>query len=99
MKRPSSLSCKRPEDAALDGLEAVREVGDGAVANDIGGVVEKAAVHAAMERQLDLAGHEGTRRRRHGDILGQDMRGAVAALGGLAAWAPRRCRLSGRAPR
>ena len=52
------LLVQRPQDAALHRLQAVRQVGDGAVADDVGGVVEEAAVHAAMQRQLDLAGDE-----------------------------------------
>ncbi len=67
-----------PENAALDRLQTVRQVRDGAVADDVGGVIEKAAVHAAMQGQLDLAGNKRTRRRRGGDVLGQDVRFAVA---------------------
>src|ERR1017187_1591857 len=77
------LVMQRPEDAALDGLEAVRQVRNGAVADDVGGVVEEAAVHPAMERQVDLARGKWVRRRGHGDVLREDMGGAVAWFGGL----------------
>ena len=80
---PVVLVVQRPKNAALDRLEAVRQVRDGAVADDVGGVVEEAAVDAAMERQFDLAGDERMRRRRHGDTLGEDVRGAVATFGRL----------------
>ena len=77
------LVVQRPEDAALNRLQAVRQVGNGAVADDVGGVVEEAAVDATVERQLDLARNERTCRCGHRDTLREDVRGAVAALGGL----------------
>ena len=77
------LLVQGPQDAALDRLQAVRQVGDGAVADDVGGVVEEAAVDAAMERQLDLAGHKRTRRRRHGDISARTCVAPLPLLAGL----------------
>ena len=59
MKRPSSFWCKRPQDAPLHRLQAVREVRNRAVANDVGRVFEKAPVHAPMEWQVDLPGTKG----------------------------------------
>src|SRR6185369_6963394 len=42
-----------------------------AVADDIGGVIEKTAVHPSMNRQLDLARHKRSRWRWRDDSLRQ----------------------------
>ena len=72
----------RPEDAALNGLQSVRQIRDGAIANDVAGVFEKAGVDAAMERLLDLAGIERSMRvgqsGRH--LFGDDFGMAVAVF-------------------
>ena len=91
------LLVQRPEDAALDRLEAVRQVGDGAVADDVGGVIEEAAVDAAVERQSILPGTKGWARRRAATASARTCALAVAARrpgAGLAAVG--RCRTAGR---
>ena len=46
---------EHPEDAALDGFEAVVHVGDGPVLDDVGGVVEEVAVHHGPEIGVAVA--------------------------------------------
>ena len=77
------LLVQRPEDAPLHRLEAVGQIGNGAVADDIGGVIEKAAVHSAVQRLLDLTGDERARGSRHGHAFGEHVSLPVAALCGL----------------
>ena len=45
------------EDAALDRLEPVVHIRDGAVADDIGGVLEEVVVHEVLERPLGYGGN------------------------------------------
>ena len=52
---------KRVEDAALDGLEAVVDVGDGAVEDDVAGVFEEPAAVALGERGGIFGGGQGGR--------------------------------------
>ena len=68
---------QRPQNAALDRLEAVGQGGDGAIANDIGGVFEEAGVYPAMQRQVDLAGLEW-RMDHDRHLFGKNMARAVA---------------------
>jgi hypothetical protein len=74
------LLAQRPEDAALHRLEAVGQVGDGAVADDVGGVFEEAGVDATVEGELDLAGDERPVRvgEGGGQGFGHHFRAAVA---------------------
>ena len=44
------LLVKGPKNPALHRFQAVRQIGDRAIADDIGSVIQEAAVHAAMER-------------------------------------------------
>jgi len=44
------LFMQRPENAALHWLEAVGQIGDGAVADDVGGIFQKTGIDAAMQR-------------------------------------------------
>ena len=46
---PVVVLVQRIQDAALDGLEAVLDLGDGAVADDVGGVLQEIAVHQAVQ--------------------------------------------------
>ena len=55
---PVVLLVQRPEDAPLDRLEAVAQIRNGAVANDVGGVIQKTAIHAPVQRGFDLARHK-----------------------------------------
>jgi hypothetical protein len=57
---PVVLLLQRPEDATLHRLQTVLEIRNRAVANDVGRVLEKVRVDAAVEREIDLA-----RRERH----------------------------------
>ena len=52
------LLMQRPENAALNRLQAVRQVGDGAIPDDVGGVIEEAAVDARVQRQFYVARHK-----------------------------------------
>ncbi|NDD40199.1 MAG: hypothetical protein EB082_17620, partial [Verrucomicrobia bacterium] len=72
---------QRPEDAALHGLQTVFEIGDGAVADDVGGVFEEALVHAAVERQFAVLRREDAVRQPR-RFFGDDVRAAVAVGGG-----------------
>ncbi len=47
------LLVQRPQNAPLHRLQAVREIRNGAVADDVAGVIQKAAVHARV--QTDVA--------------------------------------------
>ena len=78
---PVVLFVQRPEDAPLHRLQAVGQIGDGAVADDVGGVVEKAAVHAAMQTAAGFPGVKRDVRDGGGHVLGEDMRRAVAVGG------------------
>jgi hypothetical protein len=49
------LVAQCPEDAPLHGLQTVGQARNGPVADDVGGILQKARVDAAMERQFDLA--------------------------------------------
>src|SRR5262245_42115389 len=76
---------KRPKDAALHGFEAIFQIWDRAVADDVRGVLEEARVHSPMEGQINLARlerlmHNG----RSGFFFRQNVRFAVAILRGLA---------------
>jgi hypothetical protein len=53
------LFMEGPEDSALDGLEAVFEIRDSSIPNDVGGIFEKAGVDSPMEREFELARGEG----------------------------------------
>ncbi len=71
---------QRIENAALDGLESVLDLGDGAVADDIGGVLQKIAVHEAVQgavAEVFLVHGRGGRRR----SLGTGLAAGLAALG------------------
>src|SRR5437762_2133012 len=74
---PVILVVKRPKYAALHGLQSVSKIRYRAIPDDIGSVIQKAAVHAAMERQLDLAGLEEVVRG-CGHVLRQHMSLAAA---------------------
>src|SRR5262249_5452315 len=49
---PVVLLMQRPEDAALHWFEAVSQIGDRPVADDVGGILQEAMVHAPMEGQF-----------------------------------------------
>ena len=51
---PVVLLVQRPEDAPLHRLEAVREIGNRAVADDIAGVIQKPAIHARVQAAARL---------------------------------------------
>ena len=57
------LLVQRPEDAALHRLQAVGQIRNRAVADDVGGVFQKTAIDAAVQRQLDVLRREGRARR------------------------------------
>ena len=73
---------QRPQNAPLHRLQTVREIRNGAVANDVAGVVKKAAVHALMQRLLNVPWYEWAMHdlRRH--VLHFDMGMAVAVFWG-----------------
>ena len=83
-----------PKDAALHRFEAVGQLGNGAVADDIGGVVQETAVHAFVQREINFPRHERPVRREV-NLLGLDVRAIIGrglsggcGLGGPAfAWA------------
>ncbi len=80
---PVVLFVERPQNAPLHRLEAVFEVGDCAVADDVGGVLKETRVHAAVERQLDFAGREGTLCNGSSDGFSEDVAVAVGVRGGF----------------
>ena len=74
---PVVRAVQRPEDAPLHGLEAVSEIRNRTVADDVGGVFQKTLIHAPMQRQFDLIRLEGPVRQ-PGRLLGDDVRAAIA---------------------
>jgi hypothetical protein len=75
------LLVQGPHEAALDGFEAIAQIRNGAIANDVGGVVEEAAVDTAVQGQLDFAWDERAGRfDRNG--LGFDVAFGVWTVGG-----------------
>lgn len=71
---------QRPKDAPLHRFEAVFQVGNRPVTDDVGGVFEEALVHAAVQGQFDLLGREGA----VGDLrcgLSDNVRAAVGRGG------------------
>ena len=78
------LLVESPKDAALHRLEAIGQVRDGAVTDDVRGVVEEAAIDAAVEGQLDLARLEGVMGHdRDNCVFGEDVALPVAVLAGF----------------
>ena len=71
---------KGVEDASLDGLEAVVDVGDGAVENDVAGVVEKPAAVGLGERG-GIVGGGDVRRRRGGRVVDFGFRARKGKIG------------------
>jgi hypothetical protein len=69
---PGVLLVQSPEDAPLDRFEAVAQVGNGAVADDVRSVLEKVAIHAPVQGRFDLARHERPGRG-GGDRFGLDV--------------------------
>ena len=51
---PVVLLVQRPQDAPLHRLQAVGEIRNRAVADDVGGVLQEAGVHAPVQRQFDF---------------------------------------------
>jgi hypothetical protein len=76
------LFMQGPEDAPLHGLQAVGEVRDGAITDDIAGVIEKAAVHARVQAHADFFRIERLVRAGF-HHLGDDVLFAVAVSGGF----------------
>ena len=73
------LLAQGPEDAPVHGLQTIREMRDGAVADDVGRVFEKACVHTAVEGAFDLRGIENMVRY-GGRFLDDDVRRAAVAV-------------------
>ena len=80
---PVVLFVERPQNAPLHRLEAICEVGDRAIADDVGGVFKEARVHAAVERHFDFAGRERTIRDGCSDLFSEDMAVTVGLRGGF----------------
>ena len=66
MNLPSSFCVQRKQDAALHRLQPVVQVGDRAVADDVGGVLKEILVHQPLERTVagSLESAAGAVRRR-----------------------------------
>ena len=58
------LLVQRPQDAPLHRFQAVGEIGNGAVADDVGSVLQEAGIHAPVQRQFDFCGPAVARSRR-----------------------------------
>ena len=71
-----------PKKAPLHGLQAVGEIRNGAVADDITGIFEKTPVHAAMQTAVGFFRVKRDVRNGSGHVLGENMRRAVAVGGG-----------------
>lgn len=80
------LLVQGPKDPALNGFQAVGEVWNGAVTNDVRGIIEKAAIDSSMERQFDFAWLERANGRRRDNIFGEDMGVAIAVGAGRFFW-------------
>src|SRR5205814_5550527 len=75
---PVVFVVERPKDTPLHGLQSIREIRYRAIPDDIRGVIEKATVHAAVEREVNLARLEWPGRRGGGHGFGEDVRLAIA---------------------
>ena len=75
------LLVQRPENAPLHRFEAVGQIGNGAVADDVGGVVQKAAVHAPVQREINFPRHERPVRRKV-NLLGLDVHFGISCVAG-----------------
>ena len=60
-ERPSSFSCSAHRMRRCTGFNPSARFGNGAVADDVGGVLQKIAVHRPVQRPIDLAGHKHVR--------------------------------------
>ena len=77
------LLVQRPQDAPLHRLQAVGQVRDGAVADDIGGVIEEPAIHPRVQARADLFRIERLVRDGRRQNLCRHVRLTVAVGGGL----------------
>jgi hypothetical protein len=69
---PVVLLVQRPHDAPLHRLQPIREIRNRAVANDVTGVIQKAAIHPRVQAHAQLLGIK--RFVGHGlDLLGDDV--------------------------
>jgi hypothetical protein len=75
------LFVERVENPALDGLEAVVELRNGAVADDVGGVLQKIAVHEPVQRPVAEILFVDARRRGGGG--GRRLAGALGGARGV----------------
>src|SRR5437016_2858738 len=78
-KRPSSFSCSAQRMRRCTGFKPSARFGM-ARSNDVGGVIQKAAVHSPVQRQVDFCRLEGMFWRGKGHVFGQHMGFAIVSF-------------------